>query len=526
MNAPVALHIEQAIVSYFIAATLYGAIAAAIGATALILLPGASASFRAGLLLLAMTTPFVCALTTLPAPVPSGANGGYVTRYRPAPSRHIALSTAPRSGAPRSSSAGLSPSLQRASELHLNANIVDALALLWLFVTVVLLGRLFAGVWKLHDILRGTTALPPALESKLLAAIRKRTNIPVRLRASASSVMPLALGLKHSAIVIPTWMLQELSSEDLERIVLHEVAHIIRRDALLTITAGFVSATAWFSPGLLWLHRRFCVERELACDEWAVEAGQRRSYALCLAGVATRLSGSREPYASHEAFLGSSGTLYRIQSLVTGRRTAGKPITAVFALALAYAGVWICTVSPAIAVERNVQPISGLLENLGQLNYRDISASDLILLRTLRVPIRYVAAMHGVGMRATLRDIADMYVLRISPAYATAMHAAFPQSTASDIERLSSVGASGSYVGEMLREFGRVDVNSIVGMRQIGVSVPYLRMLAGYGYDHIAPQQVIALKTVGVNLTLLESATRGGKVHPTLVALLKERFSK
>lgn len=104
---------------------------------------------------------------------------------------------------------------------------------------------------------------------------------------------PITLGLRRPRIVLPA-SAESWSAGRLHAVLLHESAHIRRRDVLFQLCAHLIAALWWFQP-LAWLLRnRLRVESELACDAEAVRCGLRpSSYAAELVAVA-RLAGRRE----------------------------------------------------------------------------------------------------------------------------------------------------------------------------------------------------------------------------------------
>jgi len=108
----------------------------------------------------------------------------------------------------------------------------------------------------------------------------------VRLLRSRERSMPIAVGIRHPAILIPavadTW------SDDRRRaVLLHELAHVARQDCLTQRMAFAACALYWFHPAVWWAARRLQVERELACDDLVIAAGARaQDYAGHLLDIA------------------------------------------------------------------------------------------------------------------------------------------------------------------------------------------------------------------------------------------------
>ncbi|HEX8453087.1 MAG TPA: M56 family metallopeptidase [Longimicrobium sp.] len=116
---------------------------------------------------------------------------------------------------------------------------------------------------------------------------------PVRLLRSREASMPMATGILRPAVILPVgadgW------AEDRRRVVLlHEAAHIARRDCLTQMFAALACATYWFHPAVWYAARQLRGERELACDDRVIAAGARpRDYAEHLLEIARSLRSPR-----------------------------------------------------------------------------------------------------------------------------------------------------------------------------------------------------------------------------------------
>ena len=90
--------------------------------------------------------------------------------------------------------------------------------------------------------------------------------------------------------------LASLSDADLDRVVVHEWAHVQRRDDLTQHVQWLVRVVAGWHPALWWLGRQMDLEREVACDEIAVsQTGTAKGYAQCLVTLAGLSNGPARP---------------------------------------------------------------------------------------------------------------------------------------------------------------------------------------------------------------------------------------
>ena len=98
---------------------------------------------------------------------------------------------------------------------------------------------------------------------------------------------PMSLGFFRPTIVIPRTILETLSHSELEQIVLHELAHLHRRDDWSNLAQKLIEAVLPIQPAVYWLGYPISLAREMACDDWVIAAtGAPRPYAAALTKVA------------------------------------------------------------------------------------------------------------------------------------------------------------------------------------------------------------------------------------------------
>ena len=111
----------------------------------------------------------------------------------------------------------------------------------------------------------------------------------VRIMVSERATMPMAFGIVNPTVLLPA-NAEQWPAERRRDVMLHELAHVARRDCLTQLIAQAACALYWFDP-LVWLaSRALRGERERACDDAVVRAGARPSeYATHLLQVARDL---------------------------------------------------------------------------------------------------------------------------------------------------------------------------------------------------------------------------------------------
>jgi beta-lactamase regulating signal transducer with metallopeptidase domain len=140
-----------------------------------------------------------------------------------------------------------------------------------------------------------TAQLAPAYAQRLAAQLAEQLNVRApELRIGAADVGPHVIGFIHTTIVVPPALIAadvtsvRETNTLLRAALLHELAHVRRRDVLGRIAQVIAQALLWFFPIVRIVGRRLDAARETACDAWAIEAGAlaRPTYARLLVRMA------------------------------------------------------------------------------------------------------------------------------------------------------------------------------------------------------------------------------------------------
>jgi TonB family protein len=120
-----------------------------------------------------------------------------------------------------------------------------------------------------------------AAAQRIAHEIGLRKLVPVFTSARVS--VPIVFGALKPMIVLPCSALTGLSQAQLESILAHELAHIVRHDFLVNCFQSAVEVALFYHPAVWWLSRRIRQERELCCDEMAAATcGDRVLYSRAL----------------------------------------------------------------------------------------------------------------------------------------------------------------------------------------------------------------------------------------------------
>ena len=153
-----------------------------------------------------------------------------------------------------------------------------ALSAVYAAGVVLLLARFFLEPFVLRRLTRASRDVTDAAWRRLRdeAATRLRLSRRVRLMRSERDVMPLTFGTIAPTIVLPA-SADDWTDNRRRAVLLHELAHVARRDCLVQRIAACACALYWPHPGVWWAAKRLRAEQELACDDRVLASGADRA---------------------------------------------------------------------------------------------------------------------------------------------------------------------------------------------------------------------------------------------------------
>jgi len=151
-----------------------------------------------------------------------------------------------------------------------------------------LLLRLVVGRWVLARLWRDADAVQDGAWESLLARLASEMGVSrrVALRIARRPVMPMTWGTRAPKLLLPAEACR-WSPERRRLVLLHELAHVARRDSLSRSLASLACALYWFHPGAWLAARQLRIEQEHAADDRVLTAGgSAQAYARSLLHLA------------------------------------------------------------------------------------------------------------------------------------------------------------------------------------------------------------------------------------------------
>lgn len=403
------------------------------------------------------------------------------------------------------------PAIERAN-LSIPRWIAFAFVAAWLAGAALVSARLTVSLLHLERLKRD--ALPLSIEyreglTRWTAATKGTRN--VRLCTSEEIDIPIAVGLFDAMILVPKHLLEELEPAEIDAIVLHELAHLRRSDDWFNAAERFTGALLFFNPAILWLAGQLDLEREVACDDWVLQQNDALPYATCLAKVAETAIWPHRPMTAPGAFVTRRGMSIRIERLLAKHRdvrirTSFGPAGSTVAV-LSVLGIVAALVSPSIAYS-----VTAAQPNI---------ASAPPTLRTSRTKTPTAQIPRHATALFSATNVHVRPVLAPSHAVATLPHAVatHPHVAAAlpHVIVAPQTVALADPAGHALLPEARVQIVAEAN------APDYADELARVGYTHLTVDQLVSLKSVGVDADFIRELQRDGLGHPSVDELIRIR---
>jgi len=401
----------------------------------------------------------------------------------------------------------------RRPSLQVHPTVAMVVSIAWLMVALGILARLLVSFFYLERLKHD--ALPFPIESRHALTRYDRAekgDRDVRVCVSGEITVPVAVGIFDAMILLPSDLVSELDANDLDRILLHELAHVRRSDDWVNLFERIVQALLFFSPGIYWISRQMDLEREVACDDWVLEqSAENVPYARCLARIVEMTQWPYTAPAAPGVFVTRKSMSIRIERLLArGRdiRIRLAVVPSLLSLTL-IAGIVVAGgfVSPTIAytIDHGVVATHGshmmtrsaAHKSVVAMQQHDVSVATAppapAVLAT--APAVHVAVSVKVKPR-TLDAKSVSTATSISSAYAWASS----DDATADPDMRSKMLADAGYLDELAAAgYKNLTVDEVIELKSLGVDRAYIQDLHRSGYKDLTPRDLVQLKSLDVD---------------------------
>jgi hypothetical protein len=292
-------------------------------------------------------------------------------------------------------------------------------------------------------------------------------------------------------VILPAILPAQFGEEALDHVLLHELAHVARRDDWSNLLARALGAVAGLHPVVAWTLRQLARERELACDDWVVSRiGEARPYAASLARLFEVCRRQRSVVLATGMAESASRLGERIETLLaSGRHFSARTsllrvgVAAIALVALLAAGAqaphWVVLAQSGAGaapgdpphVPKPVNPRGSFLAALVAAGYGDLSVDEIIALKDHGIDARFLADVSQSGWeKMSAHDMIEMHDHGVTGEFLRALHDA---------------------------GFQHIQMRDVIQAFEQGVRPGTLKEAAQYG-THLTLAQIVKLKQAGV----------------------------
>ena len=139
----------------------------------------------------------------------------------------------------------------------------------WLIGISLFALRMLGGFYWLYNLKSRASIIQDSVWLNKLQALGEKLSLKtsVVLKESARVSSPVVMGYVRPMIIFPMGLIQGLPTDQVEAILLHELAHIKRHDYLLNLVVSLLQVVFFYHPAYWWLQHQLDQEREFSCDD-------------------------------------------------------------------------------------------------------------------------------------------------------------------------------------------------------------------------------------------------------------------
>ncbi len=157
----------------------------------------------------------------------------------------------------------------KAKSAQMITPLMPFIAIFWFIGIVFFASRILVGLYRLQHFSNHGIAFLPKVWSTRLLTLKQLTGIqrPIKVRLSQLVESPITYQFFRPIILLPVSLFTHLSDEQIEVLLLHELAHIKRNDYLVNLIQSSIEVLFFYHPLIWWMSKQVRLEREHCCDD-------------------------------------------------------------------------------------------------------------------------------------------------------------------------------------------------------------------------------------------------------------------
>lgn len=414
-------------------------------------------------------------------------------------------------------------------------NWAGAALVFWLFGALLVVARLLAGTFKIRQLANQADQVTESSWISLVRGLgmRLRLRNSVQLLKSERVSLPMTWGAWRSVVMLPAEA-DEWPHECRSIVLLHELAHVKRRDCLTQNLAQLACALYWFNP-LVWMAaKQLRIEREMACDDQVLEIGTKASdYAEHLVEIARSFRSDNElsPVAVGMA-------CSQLESRVRSILDPGVQRCGLNRLSAGLIGVGaMCLISCLAVVQPWGKAAASPIEARGNAQMTE-APNDLQVLPEQTEPVSQSPKVHP-GETAEARIIeresleskeadeqeAAQNAVERGEQDGSQGKAQSSELTARQIIEMKAAGVTPEFVEAMRKQgFDNLTVRELVQLRVHGITDDFIKQARSWGGEKVTVREIVELKISGVTPEYISAMKRTGYENVTIRQLISMRM--
>ncbi|HEY3626595.1 MAG TPA: M56 family metallopeptidase [Terracidiphilus sp.] len=425
--------------------------------------------------------------------------------------------------------------------IHSIPNLAGWIDAFWVVGVLGLSIRGLGGWWLIHRL--RASALPQAPEA-VCAAFRRISDVlglnkAVLLRVSNAIGSPITVGAVRAMVLLPASAITMLGPEELEVVLAHELAHVRRADFFWNLVQTLVETLFFFHPAVWWVSGRVRQERELCCDDLALEIcpnpvvyasalfhleehrSRQMRLAMALDGHQSpqtlrmriaRILGETMPMSAHRSLRPFSAAavfaavvvlLLPAPQVIAGLAPSPSPSAMVSVTQTPHPAAIVTSSQAAVSKPHpGVAPAAARVapEPMQMAQAEPQNATPAPPASASAPKSTYIDRMKAAGYDVDLDKMIAMKIQGVTPEYARAMgQLGFGKLSADDLIACKIQGVSADAIAEFKKQ--GLEVNSIhdaISYRIFAVTPEFAEGMSKAGFKNLDSKKLVALRVQGV----------------------------